>query len=491
MKLPKYISTTLESLLIAIGFVAATSTTSVLHAYTPSERPNILFILIDDFGYYDVGYNGETFYETPEIDALAKEWMRLDNFYTPSPMCSPTRASILTGKNPARHGITQWLSGSNKAYTKKGEAPRVYCPAPQSLGIQENETTLGESFQEAGYDTAFYGKWHMGKLRATGGPKNHGYASQLAVIEENGARMFGPFGRYFPDSKKGDNFTDLLTDSAIEFISKDRSAPFYLHLSYFSMHSPIKSKLELRKHFEDKANSLPSLKSPSKNDPFSNASIKIRRDSPEYAGQLLNLDRNVGRLVASLKSTGQYENTIVVFTGDNGGRTSNKKPHPTSNAPLRAGKTFLFEGGLKTPTMIHWPGHTEAGSISNALTSSMDFYPTLLEMAGLGTLPEQHIDGVSLVPLFRGGNLERDTLYWHFPHYQKEGGYPSSAIRVGNYKLIYDYHHDEALLFNISEDPYEQSNLAQAAPEKTEELRKRLMDYLEARNASIPQTVEK
>lgn len=167
------------------------------------RSPNVLFILIDDFGWYDVGYNGSTFYETPRMDQLTRAWMRFDHCYTPSPMCSPTRASILTGKNPARHGITQWLDGTDRTFGRKGEKPLVYCPQPQSTGINESEITMGEAFQAAGYDTAFHGKWHMGRLKETGGPINHGYASQEAIIEANRCAMFHPFrnGSYFPKAK--------------------------------------------------------------------------------------------------------------------------------------------------------------------------------------------------------------------------------------------------------------------------------------------------
>lgn len=453
------------------------------------ENPNILFILIDDFGYNDVGYNGSTFYETPHIDALSKDWMRFDNCYTPSPMCSPTRTSILTGKNPARHGITQYLSGSDRAFTREGEEARVYCPKPFVQGIQDNETTLGEAFQQAGYDTAFYGKWHMGSIKRTGGPKNHGYDSQAAVIESNRATMFHPFRDidYFPGSKEGDNFTDLITDAAIDFVTKERDKPFYLHLAHFAMHSPIGSKPELRAKFEKKRDSLPNLDVDRAFDDYSHTPQKIRQDDPEYAGELATLDENIGRIVNALKERGLYDNTIIVFTGDNGGRTSYFFDHPTSIKPLRTGKTFIFDGGLRTPTLIHWPGHSTKGMSSSTPISSMDFFPTLLEMTDLPSLPEQHVDGLSIVPLFKGQTIDRDTFYWHFPHYQGEGSYPGSAIRVGDLKLIYNYHHDDILLYDIEADPSETKDLSRRMPEKAAALKKQLMAYLEETGAYIPQ----
>ncbi|MEM1442003.1 MAG: sulfatase [Verrucomicrobiota bacterium] len=463
-----------------------------LTSFAPANsRPNILFILIDDFGWMDVEYNGSTFYETPCIDELAKEWMRFDACYTPSPMCSPTRLSILTGKNPARHGVTQWLPGrdsENPRYVRDGEQPRVFCPKPQSGGIEESEFTLGEAFQKAGYDTAFYGKWHLGGLKATGGPKNHGYDSEVAIIESNRCSMFYPFKNpnYFPDAKEGDNFTDRLTEAAIDFVSRERERPFYLHLCHFAMHSPIESKAELREHFETKAKALPNLDETGILDDYAHEPQKLRQDNAEYAGELATLDANIGKVVDSLKESGLYENTIIILTGDNGGRTSWFQAHPTSNQPLKTGKTFLFEGGLLTPLLIHWPGHSKPGMYTDVPVTSMDFYPTLLEMAGLDLIPGQHLDGVSLVPLFSNREIPDRDLVWHFPHYQGEGSYPASALRRGDFKLIKNYHHDDRLLLHITEDPGEKTDLASAAPERADAMEEALLKFLSECGATIP-----
>jgi arylsulfatase A-like enzyme len=457
-----------------------------------TQKPNVLFILIDDFGWKDVGYNGSTFYETPEIDKLAKEWMRFDNCYTPSPMCSPTRTSIITGKNPARHGITQWLPGIDRPYTRVVEKPTVYCPVPQSQGISASEFTLGEAFTEAGYETAFYGKWHMGKFKETGGPIKHGYNSQKAVIEQNGCTMFYPFRKnsYFPKAKEGDNYTDLITKSAIDFVTTKRDKPFYLHLCHFAMHYPIATRPSLRSKFEAKAKKL-GIVSETGQDEYSHQPHKINQDSPVYAGELYNLDRNIGLLIDALKESGQYENTIIVFTGDNGGRSTTNKSNATALQPLRAGKTFVFEGGLKTPLLIHAPGKKLAGKSSSTPVTSMDFYPTLLELAGLPLVPEQHVDGTSLVPLLKNKKIKRDTFYWHFPHYQGEGSYPASAIRVGDLKLIHNYHFNDVLLFDVVKDPYEKDNLALKLPKKAAALDKQLMNWLTETGAYIPKKVSK
>ncbi len=467
----------------------------VLKCGTPllaQEKPNVLFILVDDFGWYDVGYNGSTFYETPHIDKLAEQWMRFDNCYTPSPMCSPTRVSIMTGKNPARHGVTQWLPGTTKAFVRKGDAPRVFCPLSRSSHIKDKEVTLGEALQVAGYETAFYGKWHMGPLKTTGGPTNHGFHSAKAVIETNGCAMFYPFRQkrqnYFPNARKGDNFTDLITDAAIGFVQRDRDKPFFLYLAHFAMHAPIESKTDLRKRFEAKLAKMPQLTEVETRifDDYAHKPYKRRQDEPEYAGELATLDRNIGRLIECLKSKRIYDNTIVILTGDNGGRTAFFHGAPTSVQPLRAGKTFVFEGGLRTPLLIHWPGHSHVGMRTGAPVTSMDFYPTLLEMIGLQSMPMQHVDGVSLVPLFKGQPLNRASLYWHFPHYQGEGAYPASAIRKGNLKLIINYHHDDVLLFDVVKDPGETVDLASLRPNDAKQLRLELMNYLTEVQAIIP-----
>ncbi|MEM0969221.1 MAG: sulfatase-like hydrolase/transferase, partial [Verrucomicrobiota bacterium] len=296
-----------------------------------AERPNVLFILIDDFGWYDVGYNGSSFYETPHMDALASESMRFDACYTPSPMCSPTRLSILTGKNPARHGVTQWLNGTDKAFGRKGETPRVYCPKPQSPGIKEAEFTLGEAFQEAGYETAFYGKWHMGPLASTGGPTRHGYDSELAIIEANRCSMFPPFrgGKYFPDAAEDETYTELLTDAAIDFVRKGREQPFYLHLCHFAMHAPIESKPGELSRFAEKAAALPKIEPSTGLDEHSHQPHRLRQDDPVYAGELATLDASIGELIQTLKDEGLFENTIIILTGDNGGRATVNKPHST------------------------------------------------------------------------------------------------------------------------------------------------------------------
>lgn len=476
-------------MIVTLSFALMVCTQSI---YAESRKPNIVFILIDDLGWNDVGYNGSTFYETPELDQLAREFMRFDRCYTPSPMCSPTRTSIMTGKNPARHGITQWLPGLGKWPGHKLHEQVVLCPAPKVQGISKDELTLGEALQAAGYETGFFGKWHMGKLAETGGPKAHGFDAEVAVIEENSCAMFYPFRNhpeYFPDAEEGDNFTDLLTESAIEFIGEQRENPFFVYLAHFAMHAPIKSKEEELSYFTEKRKQLPILseKEGEVFDDYAHKPYKKRQDEPEYAGELKNLDENIGKIIQSLKDKGLYDNTIIIITGDNGGRTAFFHGPPTSVQPLRAGKTFTFDGGLRTPLLVHWPGVTKPDMQTDKMVTSTDFYPTLLEMTGLPQKPEQHMDGVSLVPLLKGKDINRKSLYFHFPHYQGEGSYPTSAICKGNYKLIVNYHQQDMLLYDIYNDIGETTNLVESKPGLAEKMKKELMTYLESAGAVIPQ----
>lgn len=446
------------------------------------DRPNILFILIDDLGWMDMGYNGSTFRETPHLDQFSKDAMRFDSAYTASPMCSPTRVSIITGKNPARTGITQYLPGW---YSKKF---RTITPISTQY-MSKDEYTVGMAFKDNGYNTAFIGKWHMGPLDF-GGPEAHGFDTTAAIIEANRCEMFFPFRGvpYFPDAKEGDYFTDKLTDTAIDYLNeqKDTDQPFFMYLAHFAMHAPIEAKQELFEKYEKKRAQIKQVED--LKDPYSHKLLKAQQDDPHYAGELENLDENIGRVINALKENGQYENTIIVFTGDNGGRVSiwENQAHPTSNQPLRAGKTFVFEGGIKVPLIIHWPGVTQPGMTSDVPVNSADFYSTFLEMAGISERKQKNMDGVSIAPLLKGKTLDRDEMVWHFPHYQGEGAYPSSAIRQGPYKLIHNYHYDKDLLFNLETDPYEEHNLLSQQPDLAAAMKFRLLESLHAVSAKMP-----
>lgn len=481
---------TLPYLLSASAVVATTSCVTA-KSVDSSPRPNVLFILIDDFGWMDTGYNGSTFYETPYLDTLSKEFFKFNYCNAPSPMSSPTRASIMTGKNPARHGITQWLPGRGDLPGHDKCEMAVLTSAPKVQSISKSEVTIAEALQEAGYNTGFFGKWHLGKLNASGGPIAHGFDEQTAVIEANRCNMQAPFNdpTLYPNAKVGENFTDLLTDSAIEFIDRPRDKPFFVYLSHFAMHHPISSEPDKLAYFEQKAKQLPELNEQERfiyDEEYSHEALKRRQDSAQYAGELSTLDDNIGRIVQHLKDKGLYDNTIIIITGDNGGRTFHKN-HRTSVYPMRGGKAFTFSGGLRTPLLIHYPKIDSQGCESDEIVTSTDFYPTILDMAGLPLHPEQHQDGVSLLPLLSGKKLENRDIYFHFPHYQVDGSYPTSAIYSNGYKLIVNYHQRDMLLFDTRNDIHEYQNIIDMMPEKAQEMRSKLFDYLKEVGAVIPQ----
>jgi len=478
---------TAQSKKLAIaGILLCITWLPALPAQQRDERPNFVFVLVDDFGWMDVGYNGSTFYETPRIDAFAAKGVRFNRAYASSPMCSPTRVSIMTGKSPARTGVTQYISGWRSSKFK-------YIAPLTKLYMTRREKTLGEAFQQHGYDTAFMGKWHMGNF-THGRPEDHGFDFSRAVIESNRCSMYFPFRgvQYFDDQKEGDYFTDKLTDEAIKYLQRQAGAgePFLLYLAHFSMHAPIGSKPDLRRKYERKLDRLtpPSVDSIGAPERFNHKNVKSRQDDPEYAGELENLDYNFGRVLDALEEFDLDENTVVVLTGDNGGRSSmwEKFPHPTSVKPLRGGKTLVFEGGIRVPTVVYRPRAAKLGTQIDVPIISADFYPTLLEMAGLPLEEQQHLDGVSIAPLIEGRTIGERNLYWHFPHYQGEGGYPASAVFDGKYKLIHNYHFEEYSLFDVVVDPYERNNLAADRPGIVERLKRDLNARLQGVGAQLP-----
>lgn len=460
----------------------------------PSEEPapsppNVVFILIDDLGWADTGVYGSTFYETPNIDALAASGMRFTDFYTDNPVCSPTRAAILSGKNPARLNLTNWIGGEQNG---------KLLPAEYIRELPLAEVTLAEAFKEAGYQTGFIGKWHLGDSLHF--PQYQGFDVNIGghSAGQPGSFFFpykNPRSTYFDvphlsDGVDGEYLTDRLTDEAIAFIDTNKEQPFLLYFAYYAVHTPLESKPELTAHYEQKVAALPNLEGPSVLHERETVVTRRRQDHPVYGGMIHSTDENIGRIIQSLDSLGLSDNTLVVFTSDNGGLSTlsnNRDWAPTSNAPLRAGKGWLYEGGIRAPLIVRWPGVIEADQVSPLLTSTVDLYPTLLEMAELPQRPTQHMDGTSLASVLRGtGAFERSTLQWHFPHYHGSGNTPSGAIRDGDYKLIEWFEDGHTELYNLAEDLGEQHNLADDMPEKVAELRQTLQSWRTTMDARMP-----
>ena len=449
------------------------------------KKLNFVFFLIDDLGWMDLGCYGSTFYETPNIDQLAKEGMRFTDAYAACPVCSPTRASIVAGKYPARLGITQWIGGPNE-------------PTPYRHYLPLEEVTIAEVLKEAGYATGFVGKWHLATRdteRAKYYPDRQGFDINIGG-DWSGAppTYFWPYEKRNraletmpPGGAEGEYLTDRLTDESLKFLEANKDKPFLLYFSHYAVHTPIESKPALTEKYKAKAETLPEHVGPRFVPVYGRYKTRQVQDNPAYAGMVQSVDESVGRMVDKLKELGVADNTAVIFMSDNGGLSTVPREGPTCNLPLRAGKGWLYEAGIREPMIIKWPGVVKPGSTCSVPVTSTDFYPTMLQMAGLPLKPEQHVDGVSLVPLLKGKNkLKRKAIYWHYPHYHGSGSKPSGAIRAGDYKLIEWYEDNSVELYNLKDDIGEKNNLSVEMPKKAAELRGLLYRWLRQTKATIP-----
>lgn len=448
-------------------------------------RPNFVFFLIDDLGWKDLGCYGSTFYETPNIDKLANQGMRFTNAYAACPVCSPTRASIMTGKYPARLGITQWIGGPNE-------------PTPYRHYLPLEEVTIAEALKEAGYATGFVGKWHLSTREED---RQKYYPDRQGFDVNIGGDWSGAPPTYFypyekgnraletmpPGGKEGEYLTDRLTDESLKFLEANKDKPFLLYLSHYAVHTPVESKQTLTEKYQAKTKALPTPEGPHSQPVYGRYKTRMVQDHAAYAGMVQSVDESVGRVMNKVESLGLAENTIVIFMSDNGGLSTVPREGPTCNLPLRAGKGWLYEGGIREPMLIKWPGAVKPSSLCHEPVTSTDFYPTMLEMAGLPLRPKQHLDGVSLMPLLKEtGSLKRRALYWHYPHYHGSGSRPSGAVRAGDYKLIEWYEDGQVELYDLTNDLGEQQDLAAMQPEKAAELRRLLHTWRGRMNAKMP-----
>jgi len=439
-----------------------------------ANKPNVVVILIDDLGWADLGCYGSSFHRTPNLDRLARDGIRFTDAYAAAPVCSPTRAAILTGKHPARLQLTDWLPGRQDRPDQKLARPRIR----QQLPLEE--TTLAEALKTAGYATAHIGKWHLGGEGF--GPEQQGFDHNIGG-DHTGTPLsyFAPFRnqqRAMPgleQSDSGEYLTDRLTSEAEKFIERNKDRPFFLYLAHYAVHIPLKAKDELIAKYQ-------SLK-PGE-----------RQTNAIYAAMIEGMDESVGRIVKKLAELRLAENTVIVFTSDNGGLSVREGANTpaTSNHPLRAGKGYLHEGGIRVPLIVKWPGIVRGGSLSHVPVISMDLFPTILAIAGVQL--DHPVDGVDLIPLLKGGEIQRDTLYWHYPHYANQtrvpgapvGGGPGAALRVGDWKLIQHFENGAHELYNLRDDIDEATNLADAMPEKVLELGMKLHDWQNSVKAQWP-----
>jgi len=451
-----------------------------------ADRPNIVFILIDDMGWADLGCYGSTFYETPNLDRLAREGARFTNAYAAPPVCSPTRASILSGKYPSTVGVTQYIGGHGV-----GKLADV----PYFGFLPTEEFSVARALREGGYQTWHIGKWHLGPRRCW--PDQHGFDVNIAGCEWGHPKSY--FSPYqcptLSDGDEGEYLTDRLTDEAIRLIENAGEKPFFLNLWHYAVHIPIDAPPELVGKYEKKAaglglNQIDPLEVGEPFEVWHQRDARITRrtlqSDPSYAAMIENLDTNVGRLMEALEHTGQAENTFVVFTSDNGGLSS-AEGSPTSNAPLAEGKGWLQEGGIRVPLIVRWPSVIRPGTTVDEPVTSPDFYPTFLATAGLPPLPDQHADGIDFSALLHGEAFERGEIFFHYPHYSNQGGRPSSAIRDGEWKLVYDWETNTGELYNLTADLGETTDFASDHPEMTARLTRSLLDWVSSSPALVPQ----
>lgn len=496
-----------------------------------AKKPNVVFILADDLGWSDLGCYGGQFYETPRIDRLATEGVRFTNAYAACHVCSPTRASILTGQYPARLGLTDWLPGrKNFPFQKLENVASV-----QHLPYSDN-STFAKVLKDNGYKTAIIGKWHLGEDSAS--CQRQGFDIHIPSGWMKGWPANGYFSPYhmpgLKDGPEGEYLTDRMTDEALKFISDNKDQPFLLYLSHFAVHDPVQGRPDLVKKYEEKLKTIPGdnkvpyilegnpddEKPLSRNElndlqtkeefqqyrvlPERTVKIKQKQDNVQFAGMVESLDESVGRVLDKLKELGLEENTIVVFFSDNGGMSAANFGNPkrvvqpnkldrafsTSNLPLRGGKGWLYEGGIREPMIVKWPKKGKQGTVCNVPVISTDFFPTILDMLGLSA-GKRETDGVSIVPLVdKNGEANKEitdrAIYWHFPHYSNHGMQsPGAAIRYGNYKLIEYFENGTVQLFNLSDDPGEQHDLSETLPEKSEEMKSMLHQWQKRVNAKM------
>jgi len=451
-------------------------------ATAESERPtNVVMFVIDDLGATDLGCFGSKFYETPNLDKLAASGMRFAAAYAACPVCSPTRASIMTGRYPARVGITDFISEGNRPQTWPRNTRLL--PAEYLHYMPLEERTIAEALHDAGYATFFAGKWHLGGTGYL--PTEQGFEVNHGGTNGGSPRSyFSPYENpNLKDGPEGESLPIRLANEACSFINANQSRPFFVCMPFYSVHTPLQARPSDIAKYKQKAEELPSRKPNWGRE--HDRKVRLVHDHPTYAAMIEEMDTAIGIVLDKLKELGLEKNTAVMFTSDNGG-LSTAEGSPTSNAPLRAGKGWLYEGGVRTPTIVRWPGVTKPGSMCESPIISNDFFPTLLEITGTPAEPDHHVDGVSFVPLLRGEARERGPMFWHYPHYGNQGGRPGGAMRDGHWKLIEWYDGDITELFDLEADPYEKKNVAAEHEDVVERMKKQLAKWRDEIHAKMP-----
>lgn len=455
------------------------------------EKPNVLFILVDDYGWMDSGIFGSEFYETPNIDKLSKSGIKFNNAYTASPVCSPTRASIMSGKYPSKTYNTDWFGAPQPwDYQKHWTRNKPLIPAEYNPNLELEEYTLAEAFKDGGYKTFFAGKWHLGEAEEHW-PEAQGFDINIGGNSRGGPstgnKYFSPYDNpRMENGPEGEYLPLRLAQETASFVDQHKEQPFFAFLSFYSVHTPLMTTEELELKYLRKRAKM------NLTDEFEPEYANMNRKTQAhavYGGMVEAMDTAIGMVLESLEKNNLLDNTIIVLFSDNGG-LSTAEGSPTSNLPLRAGKGWLYEGGIRVPMIMSWRDHIPEGVENNTPVISMDFYPTLIEMAGLedNFKGNGEIDGVSLAPLLQHqpGSISRDVLYWHYPHYGNQGGNPGSVIQEEGWKLIYFYEDQRIELYHLENDLGERNDLSEKDKEKASYLKAKLMTWLEETNARLP-----
>ncbi len=444
------------------------------------KKPNILLIVVDDLGYHDLGVTGSNYYETPNVDRLARTSYQFTQGYSSSPVCSPARASLITGQTPATHGITDWIGApEEEAWREMGRHTQLLPPA-YSHQLDAESITLPEALKAAGYETFFAGKWHLGGEGSY--PEDHGFDTNIGGFE-SGSPKGGYFAPYdnpkMAQGPNGENLTLRLANETAKFIEGEHQQPFFAMLCFYAVHGPIQTTEEKWAKFREKAerNGLADHAFEMER----RLPIRIVQDNPVYAGLVETMDDAVGRVMEALEKSGLAENTVIVFTSDHGGVASGDN-FSTSNLPLRGGKGYQWEGGLRVPYFIHLPGQAKGQKVVLPATG-IDLYPTLLGLAGQKS--GSSIEGIDLFAAMKEKKLGDRDLFWHYPHYGNQGGDPSSIIRRGKWKLIHYWEDGHRELYDLERDPGEQWDLANRETKLVDEMDAALLSYLEKANANM------
>jgi len=445
------------------------------------SRPNVVLILVDDLGWMDLSCQGSGFYETPHIDRLAARGMRFTHAYAACAVCSPTRAAVMTGRYPARVGVTDWIrarfqrggmgtpAANPTDYVRRGNQ-RLWCP-PNPYWMEHAEVTLAEMLKPVGYRSCHIGKWHLGDEawypQAQGFDENHGgcdYGQPPSYFDPYTNKRLTEGIPFLKPRETGQYLSDREADEAVTFIAKNRNRPFFLYMAHYAVHTPIQAKADVTARYQAKP--------------------KTTQSNAKYAAMVEAVDDAVGRIMSTLEKHGIEKNTLIIFTSDNGGL--DQTGNPTDNAPLRSGKGYPYEGGIRVPLIVQWPGVIPAGTVSDEPVTSVDYAPTILQATGAPS-QSQAMDGISLLEHLRSGgdySLNRDALYWHFPHYRHAPG-PYSIIRSGDWKLI-RYYDGPDELYNLKDDLGETQNLVQTLPNRVKALDAKLTRHLKAVGAKLP-----